>query len=244
MVWPSLYMDVRECEVRRWHSWVMEVPRISVGEAMRRVATDCLAGRLRSGTSSSREPLGICFTLVAFFACSQFHASLHEFWGDVSCGCCKLISLSGGGRFRTPGDPPPPRDDLIGNECDYRVVLHDYIITWSVMTIRLMMKGDLGRPATQSPGFSLGCVLIAGGVVVVSFVFARMSATPTGAHAKSAGAVTEPINMETIVREISRTLQALFGQIARLEHLHTRKITAGMQTLSNQITRVHDRLDS
>eukprot|EP00971_Amphidinium_carterae_P179199 3554646-Amphidinium_carterae.1 len=50
--------------------------------------------------------------------------------------------------------------------------------------------------------------------------------------------------METILREISRTLQALSGQMARLEHLHTRDITAGMQTLSNQIARVHDRLDS
>eukprot|EP00971_Amphidinium_carterae_P150512 2983595-Amphidinium_carterae.2 len=50
--------------------------------------------------------------------------------------------------------------------------------------------------------------------------------------------------METILREISRTLQALSGQMARLEHLHTREITAGVQTLSNQIARVRDRLDS
>eukprot|EP00971_Amphidinium_carterae_P290403 5765908-Amphidinium_carterae.1 len=71
-----------------------------------------------------------------------------------------------------------------------------------------------------------------------------MSASPTGAHAKSAGAVTESINMETILREISRTLQALSGQIDRLEHLHAHEITAGMQALSHQITRVHDRLDS
>eukprot|EP00971_Amphidinium_carterae_P014254 281498-Amphidinium_carterae.1 len=71
-----------------------------------------------------------------------------------------------------------------------------------------------------------------------------MSSSPTGTHAKSAGAVTETIDMETILREISRTLQALSGQIARLEHLHAREITAGMQTLSHQIALVHDRLDS
>eukprot|EP00971_Amphidinium_carterae_P308068 6122566-Amphidinium_carterae.1 len=43
LVWPSLYMDVGEREVRRWHSWVKEVPRITIGEAMKRVATDGLA---------------------------------------------------------------------------------------------------------------------------------------------------------------------------------------------------------
>eukprot|EP00971_Amphidinium_carterae_P196163 3892356-Amphidinium_carterae.1 len=71
-----------------------------------------------------------------------------------------------------------------------------------------------------------------------------MSTSHTGTHAKSAGAVTETIDMETILREISRTLQALSGQMARLEHLHSREITAGMQALSQQIAGVHDRLDS
>eukprot|EP00971_Amphidinium_carterae_P345009 6485719-Amphidinium_carterae.1 len=87
-------------------------------------------------------------------------------------------------------------------------------------------------------------MLLAAVVGYIYVVIALMSSSPTGTHAKSAGAVTETIDMETILREISRTLQALSGQIARLEHLHAREITSGMQTLSNQITRVHDRLDS
>eukprot|EP00971_Amphidinium_carterae_P352230 6492499-Amphidinium_carterae.1 len=43
LVWPSLYMDVREREVRRWHSWVREEPRITIRETLRRMATDGLA---------------------------------------------------------------------------------------------------------------------------------------------------------------------------------------------------------
>eukprot|EP00971_Amphidinium_carterae_P105596 2091156-Amphidinium_carterae.1 len=77
--------------------------------------------------------------------------------------------------------------------------------------------------------------------VVVGYIYvvlATMSTSPTGTHAKSVGAVTETIDMETILREISRTLQALSGQMARLEHLHSREITAGMQALSHQIARL------
>eukprot|EP00971_Amphidinium_carterae_P344441 6484857-Amphidinium_carterae.2 len=69
-------------------------------------------------------------------------------------------------------------------------------------------------------------MLLAAVVGYTYVVLARMSSSPTGTHAKSAGAVTETIGMETILREISRTLQALSGQIARLEHLHAREITA------------------
>eukprot|EP00971_Amphidinium_carterae_P320392 6368485-Amphidinium_carterae.1 len=52
-------------------------------------------------------------------------------------------------------------------------------------------------------------VLLAVVVGYIYVVLALMSTAPTGTHAKSAGAVSEPIDVETILREISRTLQAL-----------------------------------
>eukprot|EP00971_Amphidinium_carterae_P352231 6492499-Amphidinium_carterae.2 len=80
-------------------------------------------------------------------------------------------------------------------------------------------------------------------VTIHSTLFpARMSDISAGAKAKSSGMV-EPLNMDGILREIARTLQALSGQIAKLEHIHGHELAAGMKTLSAQITSVQEQLD-
>eukprot|EP00971_Amphidinium_carterae_P298977 5939743-Amphidinium_carterae.1 len=58
------------------------------------------------------------------------------------------------GDYRTPRVPSSARDDLICYVCGHDVMIHDYIITWSVMTIRLIVDeaylSDAPRPGYLS----------------------------------------------------------------------------------------------
>eukprot|EP00971_Amphidinium_carterae_P317275 6307655-Amphidinium_carterae.1 len=72
------------------------------------------------------------------------------------------------GDYRTPSVPSSTMDGLMCYMCGHDVMLHDYIITWSVMTIRLLMKGTYRTPSVPVSGFSRGCVLVGCGVIIMS----------------------------------------------------------------------------